>query len=131
MSFRWTTVWVEDLERSVKFYQHVVGLKVERKFVSDEHKEIAFLGSGSKSDSGREKPETKLELIEDASKEKVEHRGLVSLGFEVDSLEEKMNSLQVQGIEVVDGPHQPNPHLKFFFIEDPDGLLVQFVEELD
>ncbi|HBE76529.1 MAG TPA: glyoxalase, partial [Firmicutes bacterium] len=29
-----------------------------------------------------------------------------------------------------DGPFQPNPHIKFFFVKDPDGFSVQFVENM-
>jgi lactoylglutathione lyase len=35
-----------------------------------------------------------------------------------------------KGLEVVSGPFQPNPFIKFFFIKDPNGVNIQFVENL-
>ena len=41
-----------------------------------------------------------------------------------------LDFLKEREIEPSSGPFQPNPHIKFFFIEDPDGYSVQFVENL-
>ena len=29
------------------------------------------------------------------------------------------------------GPISPNPHIRFFFVRDPDGYYVEIIEELD
>jgi lactoylglutathione lyase len=52
----------------------------------------------------------------------------ISLGFEVASVEEKMASLKAQGIPIHSGPFSPDAHVKFFYVLDPNGLRIQFVE---
>jgi lactoylglutathione lyase len=36
-----------------------------------------------------------------------------------------------KGIPVESGPVQPNPHVKFFFIKDPNGMKIQLVENIN
>jgi len=118
MSFLWTTITVSDLEASLKFYQDIVGLPLVRRFDAGPMGEIAFLGDG----------DTKIELIGSRSG-KADFGPDISLGFAVDSADEKIAALDKQGIRLHSGPFSPNPHVKFFFIQDPDGLKIQFVEE--
>jgi lactoylglutathione lyase len=107
---------VRDIEASLKFYEEIIGLKVARRFF-EPGAELAFLGEG----------ETKLELIQ--GKGAPHTGGGVSIGFSVDSLEEKMAFVQEKGIAVHSGPFAPSPRTRFFFVADPDGVLVQFVEQ--
>ena len=120
MKFCWTTLTVKNMEESLKFYQEVVGLAVDRRFKAGPGMEIAFLGDG----------ETKVELIHNEKNENVSFGQDISLGFAVDSLEKMMAVIKEKGIEVHSGPFQPNPHTKFFFVLDPNGLKVQFVENI-
>ncbi len=46
MKFCWCTITVKDMEESLKFYQEVVGLKLNRRFEAGPGVEIAFLGDG-------------------------------------------------------------------------------------
>jgi len=116
MSFCWCTVHVKDIDESIKFYEDVVGLKVDKRFSGGGKTEIAFLGSG----------DTQLELIGGAGA--YEGNG-ISIGFRVDDLDAKMAFVKAKGIAVHSGPFAPNPVTRFFFVQDPDGLLVQFVEQ--
>lgn len=119
MKFCWCTILVKDLDASVKFYTEIAGLSLERRFPAGPGKEICFLGSG----------ETKVELIR--GEDCPEPRGLgVSMGFETDSLESTMAFVKSKGVAVDSGPFQPNPRVKFFFVKDPDGYRVQFVENV-
>lgn len=118
MKFLWCTLNVNDMEESLRFYQNIVGLSIDRRFPI-ENGEIVFLGSGN----------TKVELIKDGTdKWKGEKTG-VSLGFETESLDEKMAVLKEEGIDIVDGPFSPGPGMRFFFVNDPNGVRVQFVEQ--
>jgi lactoylglutathione lyase len=121
MKFCWSTLRVNNLEESLDFYQKIVGLKSNRRFKTDENTEIAFLGNG----------ETKLELIDNNENNDVNYGEDISLGFEVDSLEDKMNHLKENSIDIESGPIQPNPNIKFFFVKDPNGLTIQFVENIN
>ncbi|NLT94928.1 MAG: VOC family protein [Clostridia bacterium] len=118
MKFCWCTITVKDMEESLKFYQEIVGLKVERRFNPGPGMEIVFLGDG----------ETKVELISNEQVKDVSFGPNISLGFEVDSLDEMMNFIKEKGIEIHSGPFQPNPNTRFFFVLDPNGLKIQFVE---
>lgn len=120
MKFCWASVSVKNLEESLKFYQEIVGLSVDRRFKSGPGREIAFLGDG----------ETKLELICDEAVKEVTVGQDISLGFQVKSLEEKMEYVKARDIAIHSGPFQPNPHVKFFFVTDPNGLRIQFVENM-
>lgn len=118
MKFCWTTLMVKDMEESLKFYKEVVGLKEKRRFPAGPGSEIAFLGDG----------ETEVELISSAQKREIQIGADISLGFEVPSVEQKLASLKEQGIAIHSGPFSPNPHITFFYVQDPNGLKIQFVE---
>lgn len=119
MKFLWCTLHVKDLAESVAFYREIVGLEIARRMDGPNGPRIVFLGSEG----------SQVELIQ-AEGGAAEMGRDVSLGFEVASVEEKMAFLSEKGIEVAAGPFQPNPHVKFFFVLDPNGLKIQFVENL-
>lgn len=120
MKFCWSTLTVYNLEESLKFYQEIVGLPLDRRFKAGPGVEIAFLGDG----------ETKLELICNGKSGEVNIGQDISLGFEVESVDEMMKYLKGKGINIHSGPFQPNPHIKFFYLLDPNGLKVQLIENI-
>jgi len=120
MSFCWVTITVNSMEESLKFYQEIVGLPVNRRFKPDTETEIAFLGEG----------ETKIELLYDPNRKISDNLKGISLGFKVDSVDEKIDFLNKKGIKITAGPVQPNPYIKFFFIKDPNGVNIQFAQDL-
>jgi lactoylglutathione lyase len=120
MQFCWATLMVNDMEESLKFYQNIVGLSISRRFSPTPGREIVFLGDG----------ETKVELICDRDGEKGEIGKGVCLGFVVSSVDEKMNFVREKGVAIHSGPFSPTPRTRFFYVQDPNGLKVQFVENL-
>lgn len=120
MKFCWTTIIVKDMEASLKFYKEIVGLRENRRIQAGPGIDIVFLGDG----------ETEIELMTSAQKREVHYGADISLGFEVSSVETMITSLQEQGIEIHSGPFSPNPHIKFFYLLDPNGLKIQFVENI-
>jgi lactoylglutathione lyase len=120
MKFMWSTVMVKDMEESLKFYEEIVGLKVDRRFPAGPEMEIAFLGEG----------ETKVELICNRAVKEVSFGEYISLGFQVNSIDEMMAFVREKEFEIHSGPFQPNEHTKYFFVLDPNGLKVQFVESV-
>ena len=54
----------------------------------------------------------------------------VSIGFKVESVPEKFASIKGDEILVISDIIQPNPHVRFFYVADPDGFRVQFLENL-
>ncbi len=118
MKLCWCTISVKDIEESLKFYREIVGLKENKRFQAGPGAEIAFLGEG----------ETQIELIHNNSIKQINIGLDISLGFEVDSVDEMMRFVKQNGIDIHSGPFQPNPHTRFFYVLDPNGLKVQFVE---
>ncbi|NLY42929.1 MAG: VOC family protein [Clostridiaceae bacterium] len=118
MKFCWATIRVNNMEDSLKFYQEIVGLKIEKRFNAGPGVEIVFLGDG----------ETKIELIYNKDSTEVNLGKDISLGFEVKSVDEMISFVKEKGIDIHSGPFEPNPNTKFFFILDPNGLRIQFVE---
>lgn len=119
MNYLWTTITVKDLDESLAFYQEIVGLPLNARFQAGPETEIAFLGDG----------ETKIELIAYKGKDAAPAGKGISLGFSVASLEEKISFLEEKGIGIDGEIISPNPHARFFFIQDPNGLRIQFVEQ--
>lgn len=120
MKFCWSTLVVKELEESVTFYKEVVGLVENRRMVGGKGVEIVFLGEG----------ETLLELMSSPQPREVNIGTDISLGFEVESVEEKIAQLQAKGVAIHGGPFQPSPYVKFFYVLDPNGLKIQFVENI-
>lgn len=120
MKFCWTTITVRNMEESLRFYQDILGLKLDRRFKGGPGVEIAFLGEG----------ETKVELIYGGEDREFNMGHDICLGFEVESLDEMMEHVKKNEIAVHSGPFQPNPFIKFFYVLDPNGAKIQFVENL-
>ena len=119
MKFCWCTIRVGNMDRSLEFYQNIIGLEISERFTVGENIDVVFLGEG----------ETKVELIHDPDKAPTDSPYGITLGFEVDSLDDQLDFVKNKGIDVVEGPLQPAPGIKFFFVKDPDGVNIQFVEK--
>lgn len=120
MRFCWSTLVVKNLDESIRFYTDVIGLEVVNRFNAGPRVEIAFLG----------KSETKIELICEGENRDTNIGNDISWGFEVESLDKAMALVKEKGINVDSGPTQPNPHVKYFFIKDPNGMRIQLVENI-
>ena len=118
MKFCWCTMNVSHMEKSIDFYKTIVGLEINRQFKTDSETEIVFMGQG----------ETQIELIETKGLEP-KHSQDVSLGFEVDSLKTQIDFIKEKVLTIHSGPFQPNPHISYFFVLDPDGVKIQFLEK--
>lgn len=121
MNFCWCTIRVKNIEESIKFYQEAIGISINKRYVSGTGKEICFLGDDK----------TKIELICDSNYKAVNKGEGISLGFEVDSVDKKIKFIKEKGIEIDKGPFMPNPNIKFFYVKDPDGFSIQFVENIE
>jgi lactoylglutathione lyase len=120
MRFCWSTLRVKNLDESIKFYTEIVGLDVLSRFQAGPGSEIAFLGSG----------DTQIELHCDGLSRQSVIGDDISWGFVVDSLEKALALVNEKGISVDSGIIQPNPHIRFFFVRDPNGMRIQFVENI-
>jgi len=120
MKFCWVTINVKEMEKSLHFYQNIIGLNVNRRINPSPDMEIIFLGSG----------ETQIELIYNAKADNIAIGKDISLGFIVDSIEQISEVLKKNDIPIHSGPFQPNPSIKFIYVLDPNGTKIQFVENV-
>lgn len=118
MKFSWCTLNVKDLKKSIEFFNIIVGLEITRQIKAGPETEIVFMGHG----------ETQIELIETKGIEP-KHSQDISLGFEVDSLNQHMDWIKGKGFSIHSGPFQPNPGISFFYVLDPNGIKIQFLEK--
>jgi len=118
MKFCWVTINVKDMSESITFYEEIVGLPVMNRIPAGPDTELAFLGDG----------DTQVELIYHAGKQEVTFGKDISIGFEVPSLDELMTVLKEKGVAVKAGPIKPNPFMQFIFVEDPNGVKIQFLQ---
>ena len=109
------TIFTGCLEESIQFYEEVVGLEIQndlREFGGN----IVFLA--------KDKGDTQVELIDDPQKA---YKGSgISMGFHVDDVEAKREEILAKGLNATP-IIAPNPQVKFFFVEDPNGVTVQFI----
>ena len=120
MTFCWATINVKDMENSLRFYQDILGLQLNRKMNPNPDMALAFLGDG----------DTQVELIYNAKNNDISFGKDISLGFTVESIEKVREVLKKSNIAVHSGPFQPNPSIKFIYVLDPNGLKIQFVENI-
>ena len=114
MKMQHITIRTAELEKSIKFYQDIIGLRMQRdlrQFGSP----IVFLADGD---------DPCIELIEDAAQA---YSGAgISIGFHVEDVEGKRAELEEKGFAPTP-MISPDPNVKFFFIKDPDGVTIQFI----
>ncbi len=117
MRYAHTTIIVSDIEKSIKFYEEVAGLEIQRKFNAGD-KILAFLAN--------KLGETEVELIQDRGENVYSGVG-ISLGFAIEDVNEYKQKMELMGYKTTD-IISPNPKTKFFYVNDPDGLKIQLIE---
>ncbi|MDR3123771.1 MAG: VOC family protein [Treponema sp.] len=118
MTYTHTTVPVSDMDKSIGFYQGLLGLKLVRRVPSG-NGELAFLGEAG---------QPNIELICRPGEPKPVYSGF-TLGFRVDSLKDGTAKLEQAGYPLVRGPVSPSPAVTFSFFHDPDGIEIQLLEQ--
>lgn len=119
MKLAWVTIYVNNIEESLKFYNEVLGLKVAERFNTPDGTEFLMLG---------ENEESKIELIYSPNKGNAKPSEDMSIGLFVESQEIAMENMKKNNIEIIRGPIAPNSSVSFFFVNDPNGYEIQLVE---
>src|SRR5665648_1068828 len=120
MELCWITINVKNMEKSLHFYQAIIGLNISRRMKPHSDVEIIFLGSN----------ETQIELIYNT---KVDHILIgkdISMSFVVNSIKQISEIFKKKNIPIHSGPFQPNPSIKFIYVLDPNGVKIQLVENI-
>ena len=119
MKYCWSTVMVKDMDESIKFYQDILGLEIASRFSAMPGLELAFLNAG----------DVQLELVCNSESANAVIGDAISFGFEVPSLDEALKMVNEKGIAIHSGPFV-HPTVKYFFIQDPNGLKIQLKQTL-
>jgi lactoylglutathione lyase len=119
-----TMLRVGDLDRSIDFYQNVLGMKLlRRKDYPDGKFTLAFVGYGDESDN------TVIELTYNWGTESYDlGEGYGHIAIEVDDVYEAVDELRSRGGKVIReaGPMNAGTTI-IAFIEDPDGYPVELI----
>ena len=126
-------IGVANAETSAKWYEEVLGFKTFRRMdLPDYGLKIAFLERGS----------FRLELVEKKGAAALSHyapdlqddmvNGLKKYAFLIRDLDAAAAKLKAKNVRFVVEPFDDQAmRLRSFIVADPDGNLVQFIQELD
>jgi lactoylglutathione lyase len=116
-----TRMRVDDLERTVKFYEQALELKVARRSVSPRGAQIVFLATPNS--------EEEIEICQLPNSPSVQVQpDLVHLAFEVDDLKAFTANLEKKGFKLSDGPTPTSSGSTIAFIDAPEGYEVELIE---
>jgi methylmalonyl-CoA/ethylmalonyl-CoA epimerase len=118
---------VKNLDETVAFYRHVMGLAVSSTEVFNGMK-IAFLRIG----------DSELELLEDMTPDGAIARhvakrgeGIQHVAYRVDNIEQALQEMRTKGIELIDERPRSgarNARVAFLHPKSTKGVLIEFVE---
>ncbi len=117
-----TRMRVNDLERTVKFYESALGLKVARRSVSPRGAQIVFLATPNS--------EEEIEICQLPNSPSVQVQpDLMHLAFEVDDLQAFAADLAKRGFALSDGPTKTSSGSTIAFIDAPEGYEVELIQK--
>ena len=117
-----TRMRVNDLERTVKFYESALGLKVARRSVSPRGAQIVFLATPNS--------EEEIGICQLPNSPSVQVQpDLMHLAFEVDDLQAFAADLAKRGFALSDGPTKTSSGSTIAFIDAPEGYEVELIQK--
>jgi lactoylglutathione lyase len=117
-----TRMRVNDLERTVKFYQEALDLKVARRSVSPRGAQIVFLATPNSDEE--------IEICQLPNSPSVQVQpDLMHLAFEVENLAAFAAQLEKRGYKLSDGPTPTSSGSVIAFIDAPEGYEVELIEK--
>ncbi|MDH5594349.1 MAG: lactoylglutathione lyase [Gammaproteobacteria bacterium] len=119
-----TMIRTGDLDRSIKFYTEILGMKLLRqKEYPDGKFTLAFLGYGNESEN------TVIELTYNWGVESYDiGSGFGHIALEVDDVYEATDEIRQRGGKILRdaGPMNAGPTI-IAFVEDPDGYQIELI----
>ncbi len=117
-----TRMRVDDLERTVKFYEDALGLVVSRRHTSPRGAQLAFLRTPNS--------EEEIELCQLPNSPAVHVQpDLMHLAFQVDDLAAFAARLAQKGYKLSDGPTTTGSGSLIAFIDAPEGYEIELIQK--
>ncbi|MBX3750485.1 MAG: VOC family protein [Opitutaceae bacterium] len=117
-----TRMRVNDLARTVKFYQDALGLKLSRQHTSPRGAQLAFLQTPNSDE------EIEICQMPPGAPAVQVQPDLMHLAFEVDDLEAFAAELKKKGFALSDGPTKTGSGSVIAFIDAPEGYEVELIQ---
>jgi lactoylglutathione lyase len=112
---------VNDLDRTVRFYEEALGLKVSRRHTSPRGAQLVFLATPNSDEE--------IELCQLPNSPGVQVQpDLMHLAFEVENLEEFAVELKRKGYALSDGPTLTGSGSMIAFLDAPEGYEVELIQ---
>lgn len=124
MKFLHTMIRVSDIEKSLKFYEGFLGLKLSRVLELDDCK-LYFLKDAFS--------DVEIELTHNFETPEGGYEKGTQFGhfaFEVQSFDDVTQKLKECGYEYLYEPFELKPGLKIAFVKDPDGAEIELIESM-
>ena len=118
-----TRMRVNDIEKTVKFYEQALGLKATRRHTSPRGAQLVFLATPNS--------EEEIEICQmppGAEPVKVQP-DLMHLAFAVDDLDAFAADLKKKGFALSDGPTTTGSGSVIAFIDAPEGYEVELIQK--
>ncbi len=116
-----TRMRVNDLAKTVKFYQEALGLKLSRQHTSPRGAQLAFLQTPNSDEE--------IEICQLPNSPAVQVQpDLMHLAFEVDDLAAFAAQLAKKGFALSDGPTTTGSGSVIAFIDAPEGYEIELIQ---
>ena len=112
---------VHDMDRSINFYNGILGMEIVERKKSPRGSQLVFLRfPGTNCD---------LELCSFPDSGNIEvPEDLVHLAFQVEDLEWCMTKLEEEGVPITEDPIEAENGTRFIFTEDPDKYEIELMQ---
>ena len=117
-----TRMRVNDIERTVKFYEQALELKIARRSTSPRGAQIVFLATPNSDE------EIEICQMPSGAPAVVVQPDLMHLAFEVDDLAEFTRQVEAKGFKLSDGPTKTGSGSVIAFIDAPEGYEVELIQ---
>ena len=117
-----TSVTVKDMDRSIKFYTEIMGMKLIRRHeIPQNNAEIAFLGTEGTTHN------IELTMWNDG-RPYTEGDQLDHIAFSVGDMDSEISKMRLAGVEIAKEPYRLG-ETRLSFIKDPNGIWIELIEE--